>query len=105
VASLPADAPVKTELDKIFTQLGDQVKEADGLLTHLRETANKKPEDIVAEVRNSALALSALTDRLKQNGDIAGNLAAVRNAAAIHLKRVQELPKGAMEEEDRTKIV
>jgi flagellar biosynthesis/type III secretory pathway M-ring protein FliF/YscJ len=46
-AMLPADAPVKSELDKVFTELGDQVQRADTLLKQLRETANRKPEDVV----------------------------------------------------------
>lgn len=103
--TLPADAPVKTELDKVFTQLGDQVQRADTLLKQLRETANRKPEDVVQQIQTSTMVLSGLIDRLQQNGGIAGQLGAVRNAAAQHLKRVEELPKGSIDEEDRTKII
>ncbi len=103
--TLPADAPVKTELDKVFTQLGDQVSKADTLLKQLRETANRKPEDVVKQIQTSTMVLSGLVDRLQQSGDIAGQLGAVRNAAAAHLKRVEELPKGSIDEEDRTKII
>ena len=104
-SALPADAPVKSELDKVFTELGDQVQRADTLLKQLRETANRKPEDVVQQIQTSTMVLSGLVDRLQQSGDIAGQLGAVRNAAAQHLKRVQELPKGMIDEEDRTKII
>jgi hypothetical protein len=104
-ATLPADAPVKTELDNVFTQLGDQVKRADTLLKQLRETAARKPEDVAQQVQTSTMVLSGLVDKLKQNGDIAGQLGAVRNAASAHLKRVQEMAKGTIDEEDRTKIL
>ena len=104
-ATLPADAPVKSELDKVFTELGDQVQRADTLLKQLRDTANRKPEDVVQQIQTSTMVLSGLVDRLQQSGDIAGQLGAVRNAAAQHLKRVQELPKGMIDEEDRTKII
>ena len=60
---------------------------------------------MVQQVQTSAMVLSGLVDKLKQNGDIAGELGAVRNAAAQHLKRVQDMPKGMIDEEDRTKII
>lgn len=103
--TLPADAPVKTELDKVFTQLGDQVQRADTLLKQLRETEKQTPANVEQQIQTSTMVLSGLVDRLQQSGDIAGQLGAVRNAAAAHLKRVEELPKGSIDEEDRTKII
>jgi hypothetical protein len=103
--TLPADAPVKTELDNVFTQLGDQVRRADTLLEQLRETSKQTPANVAQQVQTSAMVLSGLVDKLKENGDIAGQLGSVRNAAAAHLKRVQGMPKGMIDEEDRTKII
>jgi ElaB/YqjD/DUF883 family membrane-anchored ribosome-binding protein len=103
--TLPAEAPVKTELDRVFSELGTQVSRADVLLKQLRDTAHQTPDNVVQQVQTSAMVLSGLVDKLKQNGDIAGQLLAVRNAAATHLKRVQEMPKGMIDEEDRTKIL
>ncbi len=105
-SSPPAvEAPIKADIDAIFGKLVDELREADGLAQHLRETATKSPEDTKREVDEAASTISRLADALDPNGQLATQLAALRNAALVHRKRVQDLPKGSLEETDRSSIL
>ncbi len=99
------EAPIKSELDKLFDQLAGHVREADKLVEQLRSTASKTPDAARKEVDNAAAILSGLADRLQDTGDIAQQLQALRKAAQVHRKRVMELPPNIMEELDRTEIM
>jgi hypothetical protein len=46
-----------------------------------------------------------LADRLQDEGDILSQLRAVKNAAAVHRDRVQDIPKGNISEADRTAVL
>lgn len=104
VPTLAPDTSIKGELDAVFGQLNQQLKQVEGLLGFLKTTQAKNPQELAKQVQTSALELSSLIDRLQQNGDIGGQLAAVRNAAAAHFKRIQDLPKGSLNEADRTSL-
>jgi len=100
-----AETPIKSELDKIFSSLQSQLKDVDKLAAHLKATANRKAEDTQQQINGAADTLSALTDRLQPTGDLTSQLTALRNAAALHRKRIQEMPKEAIEEADRTTLM
>ncbi len=104
-ANPPAEAPIKANIDAIFGKLVDELRQADALAQHLRETAAKSPEDTKHEVDQAASTISKLADALDPNGQIATQLAALRNAALVHRKHVQDLPKGTIEETDRSTIL
>jgi hypothetical protein len=103
--SPPVEAPIKADIDAIFGKLVDELRQADALAQHLRETAAKSPEDTKHEVDEAASTISRLADALDPNGQIGTRLVALRNASLVHRKRVQDLPKGAIEETDRSNIL
>ncbi|MGO8866404.1 MAG: hypothetical protein ACLQME_07885 [Alphaproteobacteria bacterium] len=104
-AEIPYDTPVKAELEKIFNGLASQLQEADTLVKLLRNTAAKNPADTETQIDSAAQTLGTLADRLQPEADLAQQLAALRNAAAVHRKRVQEMPNGTIGEADRTTIL
>ena len=102
---LTADTPIKTELEKIFGGLQDQLKEIDTLAAKLKATTNRRPEDTQVQINGAAQTLSALADRLQPTGDLAAQLSALRNAAALHRQRVQDMAKDSIDEADRTALL
>ena len=104
-AEIPYDTPVKAELEKIFNGLASQLQEADTLVKLLRSTAAKNPADTETQIDSAAQTLGTLADRLQPEADLAQQLAALRNAAAVHRKRVQEMANGTIGEADRTTIL
>ena len=72
---------------------------------HLRDTAKKGPVEAQLEVAKTAQSLGQLADRLQDEGDILSQLRAVKNAAAVHRDRVQDIPKGNISEADRTAVL
>lgn len=98
-------APVKADIDVVFGKVVDELRQAEALAQHLRETAAKTPEDTQREVNEAAGTISRLADSLEVNGQLATRLSALRNAALVHRKRVQDLPKGTIEETDRTNLL
>lgn len=96
---------IKSELDKVFNGLASQLKEVENLAANLKSTANRKPEDTQQQLSEAANTLSTLADRLVPNGDLAGQLTALRSAAAIHRQRILDMPKEALEEADRTGLL
>jgi hypothetical protein len=105
VQPLPPQTAIKSDLDKIFDGLASQLKAADALVVQLKATAAKTPADTSAEVNNAAEVLSGLADKTRADGELAGQLSALRNAAVIHRKRVTDMAKGSIEETDRTNIL
>ncbi len=103
-SDVPYDTPIKSELEKVFNGLVYQLKQADDLVAKLRATASKKPDDAKGDVDQAAQTLSALADHVAPNGDMMNQLLALRNAATVHRKRVQEMGKDIIEEQDRTAI-
>ena len=94
-----------TQIKDVFNQMKGNVEYLDKLLAYLKALAEKKPSDIAAEVKSAAANMSILADRMTANGDVGKQLVGIRTAAALHEKRVQEMPQGAIAEEDRTRIV
>ena len=103
--TVPYQTAIKSELDKVFNGLVDQLKMVDNLAASLKTTASRKPEDTQQQINEAAGTLSALADRLQPTADLAGQLTALRNAAAVHRQRIQEIAKDAIEEGDRTELL
>ena len=104
-SGITADTPVKTELEKIFGGLQSQLKEIDNLAANLKATTNRKPAETQTQINGAAQTLSALADRLQPTGDLAAQVTALRNAAALHRQRVQDMAKDSIEEADRTALL
>jgi len=99
------ETPVKADIDAIFARLVDELRQAKALAQQLRATAAKTPQDTQREVDTAARTISGLADALDPTGQLAMRLAALRKAALAHRKRVQDYPKGMIEETDRTTIL
>lgn len=102
--SLP-NIPVQADLQQVFSGLANQLHEADKLVKRLKKTAAERPQDTKQAIEQGAVELSTLADRVAPTGDLAQELMAVRQAAVLHRKRVQDLAKGTIEESDRTIIL
>ena len=97
--------PIQQDLASVLKALSEQITRADQLVVHLRDTAKKGPVEAQLEVAKTAQSLGQLADRLQDEGDILSQLRAVKNAAAVHRDRVQDIPKGNISEADRTAVL
>jgi hypothetical protein len=97
--------PIQQDLASALKALSEQITRADQLVAHLRDTARKGPVEAQLEVAKTAQSLGQLADRLQDEGDILSQLRAVKNAAAVHRDRVQDIPKGNISEADRTAVL
>jgi hypothetical protein len=97
--------PIQQDLAGVLKALSEQITRADQLVAHLRDTAKKGPVEAQLEVAKTAQSLGQLADRLQNEGDILSQLRAVKNAAAVHRDRVQDIPKGNISEADRTAVL
>jgi hypothetical protein len=97
--------PIQQDLASVLKALSEQITRADQLVAHLRDTAKKGPVEAQLEVAKTAQSLGQLADRLQDEGDILSQLRAVKNAAAVHRDRVQDIPKGNISEADRTAVL
>jgi hypothetical protein len=97
--------PIQQDLAGVLKALSEQITRADQLVAHLRDTAKKGPVEAQLEVAKTAQSLGQLADRLQDEGDILSQLRAVKNAAAVHRDRVQDIPKGNISEADRTAVL
>lgn len=95
----------EAQLHDAFDKIKGNVEFLDKLVAYLKDTASKNPDDAAKTVEQTARNLSVLADRLASDGDVGKELLAIRTAAGLHMKRVQEMPPGTITEEDRTKIV
>ena len=102
---MTTETPVKSELEKVFNELSGHLKQIDKLAADLKATTTKKPSDTQSQLEGAAATLSALADRLQPSGDLAAQLSALRNAAALHRQRIQDTPKEAIEESDRSTLL
>jgi hypothetical protein len=105
MAQPAVETPIKADIDAIFARLVDELRQAQVLAQQLRTAAGKTPRDTQREVDSAARTISGLADTLNPNGELALRLAALRKAALAHRKRVQDYPKGTIEETDRTTIL
>jgi hypothetical protein len=97
--------PIQQDLAGVLKALSEQISRADELVVKLRETAKRGPVEAQLEVAKTAKSLGQLADRLQDEGDILSQLRAVKNAAAIHRDRVQDIPNGNISEADRTAVL
>ncbi len=102
---LTKEAPLKSELETIYNSLSKQLQDVERYTAYLKGTASKTPEDTQSKINDMANILGNLADRLQANGDLTTQLNALRNSAAVHRKRVQEMAKEAIEESDRTTLM
>lgn len=100
-----AEPPLKSQLDKVFGRLTDDVKTLDSLIARLRSTAQKTPEDAKAEAAEASKTLGEIADRLKPSGEVANQLQAVRNAANVHRKRIADMAPKDIDEADRQTLI
>jgi hypothetical protein len=98
-------APIKADIDAIFGKLVEESRQAQALAADLQKMASKNPRDAERQVDNAAEVLGRLADTLQPNGQLGLQLTALRNAAMVHRKHVQDLPKDAIDEHDRSAIL
>jgi hypothetical protein len=105
IVELPYETPIQAQLKDVFGHLAEKVKAADALAARLRDTAAKNPSDTLQQVTEAETILGQFVDQLAPNGSLAAQLASLRAAAAVHRKRVQDMPKDTIEETLRSEIL
>jgi hypothetical protein len=100
----PPERPIEAQLNAIFGQLAQTVKQADQIAGELRATASKGPAEMRQRVEAGANWMSTLADKLSDRGEVLMQLRALRAAAVAHRKRIAD-EKGLLAESDRTKLL
>jgi hypothetical protein len=100
-----APASVKSELDELFANLNIQLKKVDEVVARAKSAANRTPGEVTKEVENSSQVLSALLDKIQPTGDMMQQVAALRAAAVVHRRRISDMSKEILTEEDKNSLL
>jgi len=97
--------PVTSDLEDVFNSLNTQLGTVEQLSGQLKGLSTSTPENMQTQIAGAAKVLGDLVDKLAEGGELSNQLAAVRSAAQVHRKRIDEVPKEGMTEQDRTSLM